>query len=157
MSQKIYSLLQGIIPELKAQSLPIETDFYTFSEWINEQHIFFHYFELTEYYDNGIEDNFYLKKHHVDTEKLQAEIEREVNNLFQESDDVFDVSEETEEIIFDKIKISANLFQLSLLVVYRENPYWILVPTQEETQLNQIVEAFNDAFNNDGDLTMAEY
>lgn len=166
MSQKIYSLLQHLIPELNAQKIPQDTKFYSFSEWLNQQHDFLHYIELKEYYDNGVEDDFYFNQHNIDTEQLQNEIEVAIAEIFDQYDeeddevsfdDQMDAMQQTEEIIFDKIKLVANQYQLSLLVIYRENPYWMLVPTQDEQQLNQIVDAFNDAFNDDGDLNMAVY
>ena len=161
MSQKIYSLLQYFIPELNAQQIPQDAEFYSFSEWINQQHDLLHYIELKEYYDNGIENDFYFNQHNIDAEQLQNEIEiaiAEVFDQYDEDDDVslgdqMDAMQQTEEIIFDQIKLVANQYQLSLLVIYRENPYWMLVPTQDEQQLNQIVDAFND----DGDLNMAVY
>ena len=97
---------------------------------------------------------------------MQNEIEVAIAEIFDQYDeeddevsfdDQMDAMQQTEEIIFDKIKQVANQYQLSLLVIYRENPYWMLVPTQDEQQLNQIVDAFNDAFNDDGDLNMAVY
>lgn len=166
MSQKIYSLLQHLIPELNAQKIPQDTEFYSFSEWINQQHDFLHYIELNEYYDNGIENDFYFNQYNIDTEQLQNEIEVAIAEVFdqydEEDDDVsfddqMDAMQQTEEIIFDQIKQVANQYQLSLLVIYRENLYWMLVPTQDEQQLNQIVDAFNNAFNDDGDLNMAVY
>ena len=165
MSQKIYSLLQHLIPELNAQQIPQDIEFYSFSEWINQQHDFLHYIELKEYYDNGIENDFYFNQYNIDTEQLQNEIEvaiAEVFDQYDEDDDVLladqmDAMQQTEEIIFDQIKQVANQYQLSLLVIYRENLYWMLVPTQDEQQLNQIVDAFNNAFNDDGDLNMTVY
>ncbi|WP_353165141.1 hypothetical protein [Acinetobacter sp.] len=165
MSHKIYSLLQATFAELNMQPIPLDDEFHTFDEWINEDQNLLHYIELKEYSDNGIEDNFYFKKYNVDTEQLQNEIEiavQECFEQFQEDDDIsfeeqMDVMERTEEIIFDAIKNLADQHQLSLLVVYRENPYWMLVPTQDEQQLIQIVDAFNEAFNEDGDLNMAIY
>ncbi|MCT9978603.1 hypothetical protein M2R48_09715 [Acinetobacter sp. I-MWF] len=164
MSQKIYSLLQHLIPELNAQQIPQDTEFYSFSKWLNLQHDFLHYIELKKYYDNGIENDFYFNQHNIDAEQLQNEIEVAIAEVFDQydeddlsSDDQMDAMQQTEEIIFDQIKLVANQYQLSLLVIYRENPYWILVPTQDEQQLNQIVDAFNDAFNDDGDLNMAVY
>ncbi|ENW01037.1 hypothetical protein P7L54_12440 [Acinetobacter bereziniae] len=165
MPHKIYPLLQATVAELKTQPIPVDGEFDSFDEWINEQHGFLHYFELKDYYDNGIEDNFYFKKHNVDTEQLQNEIESAVGELFEQFEDADDVSfedqmdvmERTEEIIFDAIKKVANQYKLSLLVVYRENPYWMLLPTQDEDQLIQIADAFNEAFNDDGDLNMVVY
>lgn len=96
---------------------------------------------------------------------MQNEIESAVGELFEQFEDADDVSfedqmdvmERTEEIIFDAIKKVANQYQLSLLVVYRENPYWMLLPKQDEDQLIQIADAFNEAFNDDGDLNMVVY
>ncbi|AMW79008.1 hypothetical protein AMD27_09005 [Acinetobacter sp. TGL-Y2] len=68
-----------------------------------------------------------------------------------------DLTEHTETIIFDNIKKVAEEHQLSLLVVYRENPYWLLLPTQNQQQLEMIVQEFNQAFNDDGDLNIAIY
>lgn len=165
MPHKIYPLLQATVVELKTQPIPVDNEFDSFDEWVNEQHDFLHYFELKDYYDNGIEDNFYFKKYNVDTEQLQNEIESAVGELFEQFEDADDVSfedqmdvmERTEEIIFDAIKKVANQYQLSLLVVYRENPYWMLIPTQDEPKIIQIADAFNEAFNDDGDLNMVVY
>lgn len=168
MSLKIYSLLQEIIPELQAQPIPQDDDFDSFSEWVNTSINLFHYIELKEYYDNGIEDNYYLIQHKVDIQSLQNAIEADVSEAFDEADDDVenddfnfedqkDAFERVEQIIFDQIKDIATPFHLTLIVVYRENPYWLLVPTEDDQQLNQIVDAFNDAFNQDGDLNMAIY
>lgn len=168
MVLKIYNVLQKIIPELSAQKIPQDGDFEQFDEWINETIRLFHYIELKEYYDNGIDENYYLNEFKVDIQKLQNEIEADVSEAFDQvdedvEDDDFDLEgqmdalEQVEEIIFDKIKNFATPFNLTLIVVYRENPYWLLVPTQDEEHLNQIVDSFNDAFNQDGDLNMAVY
>lgn len=165
MTSEIYQQLQNIIPELNAQDVLDSNDFDDFSEWINEKNQLFHYIELKEYYDNGIEDNFYFNKLNVDTEQLQANIDAEISQLvenFEDDgefsfDDGTDMMEKTEEIIFDTIKNMANQHQLSLLVIHRENPYWLLVPTQNQKILNEIVETFNQIFNIDNDLPMVVY
>lgn len=168
MSLKIYNILKKIIPELSSQKVPQSDDFEDFNEWMNESNQLFHYIELKEYYDNGIEDNYYFNQFKVDVESLQNEIEAEVSELFEHfdedvEDDDFDLDgqmdamERTEEIIFDKIKNVATQHKLSLIVIYRENPFWLLVPTQDEEQLNQIVDTFNEELNDDGDLNMAVY
>ena len=168
MSLKIYSLLQKIIPELQSQQIPQDEDFDSFDEWINESVNIFHYIELKNYYDNGIEDNYYLSEHKVDVESLQNAIEADVIEAFDEVDDdvenddfdledQMDALERVEEIIFDKIKNVASPFHLTLMIIYHENPYWLLVPTEDDDKLNQIVDAFNEAFNQDGDLNMAVY
>lgn len=161
MSQEIYLLLQNIIPELTKKEVPLDVDFDTFYDWINELNEFVHYIEFKEYYDNGIANNFYFKKFNVDTDLLQNEIEAQIaeviEQLYDDEDAQANALEQIEELIFDKILEKAKLHQLSLLVVYRENPYWMLVPTQSKEQLDQIVKAFNQAFNDDGDLNMVVY
>ena len=168
MPLNIYNIFQQVIPELKLQNIPHGDDFEDFSEWMNESNQLFHYIELKEYYDNGIEDNFYLNQFKVNVDQLQNEIEADVSEIFDhvdedvEDDDYdldgqMDALEQVEEIIFDKIKSVAVQHQLTLIVIYRENPYWLLVPTQDEEQLDQIVDTFNGVFNADGDLNMAVY
>lgn len=166
MSQRIYQILQELIPELKQQT-PVENgDFTDFSAWINQFIELLHYIELKEYYDNGIEENFYFKKFNVNTQQLNNDIDQQLSNLFEQSEEGFeedsfdqeiDLMEHTETILFDNIKKVADEHQLSLLVVYRENPYWLLVPSQNQQQLEMMVEEFNQAFNDDGDLNMAIY
>ena len=169
MSFKIYKILQNLIPELN-HSIPAENDdFGSFSAWVNQEFEIFHYIELTEYFDNGIEEDFFFKKLNVNTKQLQVEIGNEIETLFEQFDDDFDthseesfdeqadVMEQTENILFNKIQLVASEHALSLLVVYRENPYWLLVPTTNEDELNLIVDEFNKAFNQYGDLNMAIY
>lgn len=162
MSKKIDQILQALIPALKQQKLVAIDDFEDFSAWINQSVELLHYIELNEYYDNGIEEN-------VNTQQLQTEIEQETSVLFEQfenKDDMdpeegfdaqIDIMEQTENIIFDKIKQAASAHHLSLLVIYRENPYRLLVPTTDESELDLIVETFNQTFNQAGDLNMAVY
>lgn len=169
MSLKIYKTLQKLVPELN-HSIPSDSNsLEDFSAWINQKFEIFHYIELTEYFDNGIEDDFFFKRFNVNAEQLQGKIETEIAILFEHSDEDYntnledsfeeqiDVIEQTENILFDNIRLAASQHKLSLLVVYRENPYWLLVPTTNEDELNQIVDEFNQAFNDDGDLNMAIY
>ena len=164
MSVTVYDVFKKAIPELNQQASLNSEDFYDFLEWMNETDQFFHYFEPKEYYDNGIEDNYYFNKFNVDTEKLQSAIDAKINQLLEafdgdsESvDDQVDALEQIEEIIFNIIQNAAKSHQLSLLVIYRENPYWLVVPTQDDEQLNGLVSYFNEIFNQDSDLNMAVY
>lgn len=169
MSKKIDQILQAIIPALNQQTAAAIEDFEDFSAWINQSVELLHYIELKEYYDNGIEEDYYFNTLNVDTQQLQTEIEQETSILFEQfenNDDMdpeegfdaqIDIMEQTETIIFDKIQAVASVHGLSLLVIYRENPYWLLVPTTNESELDLIVETFNQAFNQDGDLNMDVY
>lgn len=165
MSQKIYSLLQSLIPELKQPLESEQDDFYYFRDWLNQDAEYFHYIELNEYFDNGINENEFFKKLNVNVKQLNKDIDQHISNLFEPSqafgevtfDTEIDHLEQIEKILFDQIKKVAVEHKLSLLVVYRENPYWLVLPSQNQHQLEMIVQYFNQAFNDDGDLNMAIY
>lgn len=173
MSHKLLDTLSELIPELK-QPYPDAGEFNSFFDWMNVDIALCHYIELTEFYDNGISENFYFQQFGVDTEQLQNQIQEDVLSLYNPSEDSIeidlsasideyfldsqiDIMERSEKIIFDHIQVIAQQYQLSLLVIYRENPYWLLIPTQDQEKLNVIVEEFNQAFNAHGDLNMAVY
>lgn len=161
MTGIIYQLLQNIIPELKAEIPKQMNDFNAFSDWLNKSNNYMQYVELKEFYDNGIEDNEFLKLKHVNTQALQVKVQSDVGELYERLDESMDdrieVEQQIEDILFDNIKTVAQDHQLSLLVIFRENPYWMLLPTQDERVLDQIVDVFNQTFNTDGDLNMARY
>ena len=166
MTQNIYEIFQEIIPELKQQDLPDDlTEFTVFRDWLNQKHSFIQYVEIKEYDANGIDESTIFKQKQLDTEALNQAIENEIDRLFEsfeyddEDDDANDIvcqQQKVEEILFDQIKLFAEQKQLSLLVIFRENPYWLVVPTQDELQLQRIVDVFNQSFKNDY-LTMGMY
>ena len=164
MQNNIYASFQKLIPELEKQTIPTsQDDFSEFYDWVNAQHSFFHYFELKEHYDNGIDENYYFKKFSVDTGELEKDIELAIDELWEQYEDEVsfgdqeDLMEQVEEIIFDKIKLAAVPHQLSLIVIYRENPYWLLVENTDEKFIQTVVDEFNEIFNKDGDLNMSIY
>ena len=165
MIQNIYEIFQEIIPELKLQDLPDDlTEFTVFRDWLNQTHSFIQYVEIKEYDANGIDESTIFKQKQLDTEALNQAIEETVGELFDSLDEDqledyearFEIEEKIEEILFDQIKTFAEQKQLSLLVIFRENPYWLVVPTQDELQLQRIVDVFNQSFKNDY-LTMGMY
>ncbi|WP_111859648.1 hypothetical protein [Acinetobacter sp. CFCC 10889] len=169
MTQKIYETFQEIFPELKQQTLPEDlTEFTVFENWVNQDYSFIQYVEIKEYDINGINDSTVFKQKQVDIEALNQAIDTDVGVLFDSlEEDQFDedydfearfeIEQKVEEILFDQIKHFAEQKQLTLLVIFRENPYWLLVPSQDELQLQKIVNEFNQCFGQDGDLTMGVY
>ena len=169
MSQNIYELLQAIIPELAQQDLPENLEQFTiFRDWLNQTYSYLQYVEIKEFDDNGIEDNQLFKQKDVDVQALQSKIQNDVWALYEqvgeEMDDMQDVDafmnkrieveQKVEDILFDHIKVVAEANALSLWVIIRENPYWLLVPCQDMNVLENIVDVFNQTFNMDGDLNM---
>ncbi|MDQ9022374.1 hypothetical protein RFI02_14800 [Acinetobacter sichuanensis] len=166
MTQNIYEIFQEIISELKQQDLPEDlTEFTVFRDWLNQTHSFIQYVEIKEYDANGIDDSTVFQQKQVDIEALNQAIDIEVGVLFDSLQEDqfensheahFEIEQKVEEILFDQIKLFAEQKQLSLLVIFRVNPYWLVVPTQDELQLQRIVDVFNQSFKNDY-LTMGMY
>ena len=172
MTKNIYELLQAIIPELAQQDLPENLEQFTiFRDWLNQTYSYLQYVEIKEFDDNGIEDNQLFKQKDVDVQALQSKIQNDVWALYEqvgeEMDDMQDVDafmnkrieveQKVEDILFDHIKVVAEANALSLWVIIRENPYWLLVPCQDMNVLENIVDVFNQTFNQDGDLNMMIY
>lgn len=167
MTQNIYEIFQEIFPELKQQAVPEDlTEFTVFRDWLNQDHSFIQYVEIKEYEDNGIDQSTVFQQKQVDIEALNQAIEDDVDILFEsfeyddEDEDASDIEfqqKKVEEILFDQIKRFAEQKQLTLLVIFRENPYWLVVPTQDEAQLQQIVEVFNQSFAQNEHLTLDVY
>jgi len=173
MDKNIYQLLQAAIPALQTQVVPAQQgDLYQLYVWINQTHSFMHYIELKAFADNGIEYNYYFKSFAVDHSLVQNEILTTIETVFADLDqssleigDDFNayiearisMDEQVEEIIFDHIQKYAAQHQLKLLVIVRENPYWMLLPSQNQDLIDQIVTTFNQHFCADGDLLMLEY
>lgn len=166
MTQNIYEIFQEVFPELKQQDLPDDlTEFTTFRDWLNQDHSFIQYVEIKEYEDNGINESTVFQQKQVNAEALNQAIENEIDIFFEsfeyedEDEDAGDIEvqqQKVEAILFDQIKLFAEQKQLSLLVIFRENPHWLVVPTQDELQLQRIVDVFNQSFKRD-DLTMGMY
>ena len=169
MTQNIYEIFQEIFPELKQQAVPEDlTEFTVFRDWLNQDHSFIQYVEIKEYEDNGIDQSTVFQQKQVDIEALNQAIEDDVGVLYDSLDEdqfdsgyayqaQFEIEQKVEEILFDQIKRVAEQKQLTLLVIFRENPYWLVVPTQDEAQLQQIVEVFNQSFAQNEHLTLDVY
>ena len=160
------------MPELAQQDLPENLEQFTiFRDWLNQTYSYLQYVEIKEFDDNGIEDNQLFKQKDVDVQALQSKIQNDVWALYEqvgeEMDDMQDVDafmnkrieveQKVEDILFDHIKVVAEANALSLWVIIRENPYWLLVPCQDMNVLENIVDVFNQTFNMDGDLNMVIY
>lgn len=173
MKKSIYQLLQDAIPQLQVQLPPSTSgDLHQLYDWINQQHTFMHYVELKEFEDNGIEYNYYFKKYQVDTDALQADIYASIEHVFAEfaaEDLEIDadanayinarilMDEQVEEIVFDHIHRCATQHQLKLLIIVRENPYWLLIPNMKQEFIDQLVGEFNQNFKVHEDLLMLQY
>ncbi len=153
MSTALYTLCQQVFPELATSAAPHKpNDFHQFIDWVNSQYSNIQYVELKQYYDNGTDECHQLQQTKVDIEQLNNRIEEEIEQLFAEDDnsdsdaqDEPDVTEHIYAILFDNIYTVAEQHGLALLLISNENPYWMLVPDQDE-QINRLIKAFNQTF-----------
>ncbi len=158
-----YQTVKALLSDLELTQIPAEDSiayFHIFYDWLNQEHGYFHYIELSEFWENGIEDNAILKKLGVDTMAMQEVIGEKVSQVFEQCDDYDDecddVMQKVERIIYDNILAQVPRADYCLLRVVRENPYWMLVPNQAE-KVEAFIQAFNQAFNEDGDMLMVRY
>ncbi|WP_228147009.1 hypothetical protein [Acinetobacter sp. ANC 4204] len=59
------------------------------------------------------------------------------------------------DVIFNHIKIFIEPYQLSLLVIERENPYWLLVPHNDEL-IDRIIVTYNHTFGDEEPIQLIE-
>ena len=97
---EIYYLLQEVLPELKKQTIPQDSqDFANFRDWMNEHHAYMQYVEIKEFYDNGISDSEILKHAQIDTKALEKKIGADVNQIIAKYGDKYTEDE------FEKLSI----------------------------------------------------
>ncbi|WP_228276838.1 hypothetical protein [Acinetobacter johnsonii] len=59
------------------------------------------------------------------------------------------------DVIFNHIKIFIEPYELSLLVIERENPYWLLVPHNDEL-IDRIIVTYNHTFGDEEPIQLIE-
>ena len=59
------------------------------------------------------------------------------------------------DVIFNHIKIFIEPYELSLLVIERENPYWLLVPHNDEL-IDRIIVTYNHTFGDEEPMQLIE-
>jgi hypothetical protein len=82
--------------------------------------------------------------------------------MYEESDQEIDPEpahaydfEFTYSVVFNNIKMFIEPYDLALLVIEQENPYWLLVPNNEEL-IDRIITTFNEAFGNEEPMVLIE-
>lgn len=155
MSGQLVDHLMQAFPQLTKPTAQY-LEFEALSEWLNQTpESYMGYVELKEYYDNGIEENTALQQAKVDTKKLQKDIHQNIlektSHFEEENADTIDVYDTIYEVFFDTLGQHASLADLDLLVIHRENPYWMVVPRKAQMSQN-IVDAFNATYANDSSL-----
>ncbi|WP_228145778.1 hypothetical protein [Acinetobacter sp. ANC 5054] len=120
---------------------------------------------MSDYRQNGIAECHRLQQLKIDLNELNNEIEAEMSTfqqMYEESDQEIDPEpahaydfEFTYNVIFNNIKMFIEPYDLALLVIERENPYWLLVPNSEES-IDCIMTNFNDIFGNEEPMVLID-
>lgn len=153
MSIDVYEQLKKLFPELKETKIPEETtDFDTFFEWLNTKNTNIHSLNFEEFYQNGIDENSLLNQAGVNVIALQDDIDQAIeklnsqyssaDNLDDYEGDILDIEDRQHTAFFGSLQHAAEEHNLTTLVIDNDQPYWLVVPNQQE-----IVMAFIDAFN----------
>lgn len=160
----VYQAAKALFPNLELNEIPAEDNiayFHVFYDWLNQQQMYFHYVELKEGWDDGIEDNAILQDLAINTQSIEKWVNTQADALLancqgEYNDACDDVDAKLESILYDAILDQVPSQDFCLLRVVRENPYWLLAPNEPEKVAN-FVQAFNESFNEDGDMLMQCY
>lgn len=161
----VYEKVEIFLPELETVKTPTVTnDFDQFYAWINSKNSNLHKLVFEEFYENKIDECKPLLDAGVDTVKLQNHINQnieKINSGYSSADnmddyegDILNIEDRYHDAFFLPLQQIAQEYNLTTLVVSGNDPYWIILPNQQE-QIVKLIDAFNLAFKDEG-LEMSE-
>ena len=166
MHKTLYQALQVAFPELKDADLPEEQDnFESLMQWLNQFYANLQQLNMMDYRQNGIRECHRLQQLQIDLDELNNQIDAEMSayfEMYEESDQEVEPEpahaydfEFTYNVIFNNIKVFIEPYDLALLVIEQENPYWLLVPNNEEL-IDCIISNFNALFGNEEPMVLID-
>lgn len=164
MHKTLYEALTIAFPELKEAPLPDEQDnFESFKTWMNQFYSNLQQLNMMDFRQSGIDECHRLQQLNIDLDELKNQIENEMG-VFDEmyEDDHPDPeavyaydSELIFNVIFNNIKLFVEPYDLALLVIEQENPYWFVVPNNEELT-HQIITTYNHIFGDEEPMVLID-
>ena len=164
MRKTLYESLRIAFPELNDTAIPVEQDvFEHFVAWLNTHYSNIQKIELDDFRQNGIDECHRLQQLGIDLNELKNHINDDMASYHQ----MYDDPDQTEgdmhsydfefsfDVIFNNIKIFIEPYELSLLVIEKETPYWFLVPSNEEL-IERIIVTYNQSFGDDEAMVLIE-
>ncbi len=99
----------------------------------------------------------------IDLDELKNQINDDMASFYQmydsEEEETSDMHgydfEFSFDVIFNHIKIFIEPYELSLLVIERENPYWLLVPHNDE-MIDRLIVTYNHTFGDEEPIQLIE-
>ncbi|MDH1363906.1 hypothetical protein N5D16_05510, partial [Acinetobacter johnsonii] len=116
-----------------------------------------------DFRQNGIDECHRLQQLGIDLDELKNQINDDMASFYQmydsEEEETSDMHgydfEFSFDVIFNHIKIFIEPYELSLLVIERENPYWLLVPHNDEL-IDRIIVTYNHTFGDEEPMQLIE-
>ncbi|SPL69032.1 hypothetical protein [Acinetobacter stercoris] len=165
MKSELFETFRIIFPELRNYEEPGDlSDLEELYDWLNTEVSNIQQIDIANYRDNGIDECDQLNnRHHVDIEALKSKIELDIRSYYQrykEGDEEQDLDhmysndeQFTLDAILKNLKDVAENYNLTLFVIYAEDPYWLLVPTDNELN-EQLLTVFNDIYEDEAPMAV---
>ncbi|RKG45846.1 MULTISPECIES: hypothetical protein [Acinetobacter] len=151
MSATLYELIRVAFPELKELPLPDEPELFSnFEAWINQLYPNLMRLDGLDVQQNGIAECHRLQQLQIDLDELKSHIQDEMStfhNMYESSDLEEEYEEDqlhaydfefTYKVILSNIQMFVEPYDLAVLAIEQDQPYWMLVPENDELIQNII-------------------
>ena len=167
MARNFYENLQVAFPELKNVPLPDELDrFEDFVNWINSHHTHLQRLDPHDLSLRQLNQCHRLQQLNLDLDELKNDIREELQSVYQfysdEDDDeqppMLEALYDTEigdNVILNTLKLFIEPYDLAVVVLDHEEPYWMLVPNQPEL-LSALSKNYAQTFGEEQELLVLE-
>lgn len=147
----IYAYVQEIFPDLKEQSLPLDSPehFGEFFDWINLNDTYLQSIDLHNG-DLGLEHNILIQQHNLSYTHFQQHLKskisqcQNINVMYGEN---FQLQEVFRLIVWE-LRAFLLSFDIDLLIILsNEQKYWLAYPLLSAFKRKQLINAFKSNFN----------
>ena len=158
MSAILYEQIRLAFPELKDVPLPDEPELFSnFEAWINQLYPNLMRLDGLDIQQNGIAECHRLQQFQIDWNELKNHIQDELatfHDMYESADLNVEYEEDqlhaydfefTYKVILSNIQMFVEPYDLVLLAIKQDNPYWMLVPANDEL-IQNIIQHFNRVF-----------
>lgn len=163
MKSELFKTLKLIFPELNQSTQPDDpSDFDALLIWVNATRQNIMKMDMDEPTEN-LDMSYPLIKNKINTDALAEKISDEIQEAydhFQEGDHEQDLDhaysyedQMLQDIVFKNINEVADDLEMALFVIQAENPYWLLVPVDNEMN-DQLLIVFNDIYDEEMPMIM---